>query len=104
MHELTQRFHSHNVVAEFVLSFPRTARTMYSRQRGAQVASPEAAEAAAEVAARDILASQPAEDDPRLVLGSQATELPDSAFPEIPDRPGPVSQPIEFDLNEQPDG
>ena len=77
---------------------------MYSRRAGAQVTSAEAAEDAAEAVARDILASQPAEDDPRLILGSQATELPDSAFPDIPDQPGPVSQPIEFDLNEQPDG
>ena len=77
---------------------------MYSRKQGAQLASPEAAADAAAAVARDILASQPAEDDPRLILGSQANDLPDSAFPDIPDRAGPVSQPIEFDLNEQPDG
>ena len=47
----------------------RTARTMYSRRRGAQVASIDAgaaADAAAD-AARDIAESQPVEDDPRLV-------------------------------------
>ena len=38
------------------------------------------------------------------VMGSQAEALPDSAFPDIPDHPGTLSQPIEFDLNEQPDG
>ena len=77
---------------------------MYSRQRGVQVGSAEAAADAAAAVASDIMASQPAEDDSRLILGSQAMELPDSAFPEIPDRPGPVSQPIEFDLNEHPEG
>ena len=38
------------------------------------------------------------------IMGSQAEALPDSAFPDIPDHPGTLSQPIEFDLNEQPNG
>ena len=137
---------------------------MYSRRRGAQVAGVDSAADAAADAARDIVESQPVEDDPRLVrssrggvcisiparlqsrqhggmavtaadnsmrdscvegtadgrlctqlcerqhcavaqvMGSQAEALPDSAFPDIPERPGTLSQPIEFDLNEQPDG
>ncbi len=42
---------------------------MYSRRRGAQVAGIGSAADAAADAARDIVESQPVEDDPRLVRG-----------------------------------
>ena len=42
---------------------------MYSRRRGAQLASVDGAADAAADAARDIVESQPVEDDPRLVRG-----------------------------------